>query len=45
MKYKTQDEEGARSPMLDDIIDLLVVNKELTYMASCYNKDKNRDWM
>lgn len=41
MKYKTQDEEGTRSPMLDDIIDLLVVNKELTYMASCYNKDKN----
>lgn len=41
MKYKTQDEGGTRSPMLDDIIDLLIVNKEFMYMISCYSKDKN----
>lgn len=40
MKYKTQDVEDAKNPMLEDITDLLIVNKELTYMVSGFNKDK-----
>lgn len=42
MKYKTQEAEDVRSPILDDIIDLLVVNKELIYMVSRYC-DKHGD--
>lgn len=43
MKYKTQDEESTRSPMLEDIVDLLIVNKEFVYMVSCYSKNKNKN--
>lgn len=38
MKYKTQDVEDTKNPMLDDITDLLIVSKEFLHIVKCYNE-------
>lgn len=38
MKYKTQDVEDTKNPMLEDIIDLLIVNREFLHLVKCYNE-------
>lgn len=43
MKYKTQDVEDIKNPMLDDIIDLYILVKEFLYAVDLFKNDpKNR---
>ena len=40
MKYKTQDDTPKNNPYLEDIIDLLVLNKQFMYAIDSENKKK-----